>query len=273
MTLIQAIILGIIQGATEFLPISSSGHLVLVPSLLGWEIPADQAFALNVILQAATLVAVFSYFFSDIYAITKATIQAIKKKSFDDPTAQLALLMILATIPAGFSGLFLNSFFEEVFNLPRVTAFFLFVTAALLIIAEISGQRNRALENINWKDAVWVGLFQVLALFPGISRSGSTITAGMLRNLDRPSAARFSFLISIPLMLGAGANGFYHFLQLPDATGSLSQFAVGSITAAIVGYLSIRWLLKFLNQRSLYIFVIYCIFFAVLNLVLLTVQP
>ncbi len=270
MTLLQSIILGIIQGATEFLPISSSGHLVLVPSLLGWTLPSDEAFALNIILQAATLVAVCSYFLPDILAMVNAVLQALRTKTWDDPNAQLALLILLATIPAGLTGFFLNDFFERVFNDPLVTAFCLIGTAILLVMAENFGKRTRPLNAITWKDALWIGFFQVLALLPGISRSGSTITAGMLRDLDRATAARFSFLISIPLMLGAGANGLYNFISLPDTGIYWPQFLAGSITAALVGYLSIKWLLGFLNHKSLYTFAIYCLVFALINIALLT---
>lgn len=272
MTLLQAIILGIIQGATEFLPISSSGHLVLVPSLLGWEIPADQAFAFNILLQAATLVAVFSFFFKDLKSLAKATLMAIKKKSFEDPEAQLGLKIILATIPAGLVGLLLNSYFEDVYNSPMATALLLLVTAMLLIIAEKAGNRSLPMEKTTWKDALWVGLFQVLALFPGISRSGATITGGMLRNLDRPSSARFSFLISVPLMLAVGSIGLFKFFTLPETNSSLPLFFAGSLSAAVVGYLSIKWLLKFLNQRSLYTFAVYCVLFAGLNLLVAAVR-
>jgi undecaprenyl-diphosphatase len=136
-------------------------------------------------------------------------------------------------------------------------------------VGENGGKRNRGLEKASWQDAVWIGLFQVLALFPGISRSGATITAGMLRDFDRTTSARYSFLISIPLMLAAGVDGLMNFISLPDTSGSLPQFLAGSITAAIVGYLSIKWLLKFLNQRSLYTFALYCLLFAVVNLILL----
>ena len=272
MTIIQSIIIGIVQGATEFLPISSTGHLVLIPHLLGWDIPADQAFALNVILQAATLVAVISYFFRDIYDIFASVILAIRNRAWKTQQIHLALSIIIATIPAGFVGFFLNKFFERVFNSPQATAGFLIGTAFILVIGEKTGTRERSFEEINWRDAIWIGLSQVLALFPGISRSGSTITAGMIRNFNRPSSARFSFLISIPLMIGAGANGLYKFIELPNTTAYLSHFLAGSITASVVGYLSIKWLLKFLNHRSLYIFTTYCLVFAAINLILMAIQ-
>jgi undecaprenyl-diphosphatase len=272
MTLIQSIILGIIQGATEFLPISSSGHLVLVPNLLGWTLPADAAFALNIILQAATLVAVFSFFLPDILTITQASLRAIQTKSWHEPNARLALFILLSTIPAGFIGFLFNGYFERVFSQPLITAICLLGTAILLVVAENVGKRTQGLEDITWRDALWIGLFQVLALFPGISRSGATITAGMLRDFDRPSSARYSFLISIPLMLAAGVDGFLNFLSLPNTRFFLPQFLVGSITAAIVGYLSIKWLLRFLSQRSLYPFALYCSIFAIINLVLMAIS-
>lgn len=272
MTLLQAIILGILQGIAEFLPISSSGHLVLLPSLFGWDIPADQAFAFNVLLQAATLLAVFSFFFLDLYKLAYAALFAVKHKSLSDPNALLGLYIILATIPAGLVGLLLNGFFERFYNSPKATAIFLIGTAVFLIIAEKSGKRDRSMEDLSWKDALWVGIFQIFALFPGISRSGATITGGMLRDFDRTSSARFSFLISIPLMMAAGANGFYKFILLPNTTSSLPIFLVGSITAAIVGYISIKWLLNFLKQGSLYAFASYCVIFAVLNLIINSVR-
>ena len=271
MTLLQSIILGIVQGATEFLPISSSGHLVLVPSLLGWDIPSEQAFAFNILLQAATLVAILSFFYQDIFTITKATIRALQNSCWEDPLAQFGLKIFAATIPAVLVGFFFNGFFNRVFNSPQATAGFLIGTASLLIIGEKAGSRERNIHEITWTDTIWIGLFQVLALLPGISRSGSTITAGMLRNLDRLSSARFSFLISIPLMIAAGLNGLYKLKVLPETTSSLPYFLAGSITAVVVGYFSIKWLLNFLHHRSFYTFAIYCVVFAVINLIIMAI--
>lgn len=266
MTIIQSIILGIIQGLTEFLPISSSGHLILVPNLLAWEIDKDQAFAFNVLLQAATLVAVVSFFFSDLWLIAKALWRAFKERSLTDPKAKLGLYLLLATIPAGFIGLLLNGFFELVFSTPLIVAVFLIVNSLILLFAERIGNRTKDISNMHWKDAVWVGIFQIFALFPGISRSGATITGGMFRNFDRQSAARFSFLISIPLLAAAGLLGVYKMIQLPDTTANLPGFLVGSIASALVGYLSIRWLLNFLAEKSLTYFSVYCFIFATINL-------
>jgi undecaprenyl-diphosphatase len=267
MTLLQSIILGIVQGATEFLPISSSGHVVLVPHLFGWNIPVQDAFIFNIMVQAATLIAVFSYFWQDISNIISSSWHAlVKKQLFSDLDARLGLFIILATIPAGIVGITLNNFFEQIFANPLFAAIFLLGTAILLIIAERAGKRDRTLDDINWKDVLWIGAFQILALLPGISRSGATITGGMLKDFDRPAAARFSFLISIPLMMAAGAKATYEFIALPNTAAAVPIYLAGCIAAAIVGYLSIKWLMRFLNERSLYWFAGYCVVFATINL-------
>jgi undecaprenyl-diphosphatase len=259
MTIIQAIILGIVQGATEFIPISSSGHLVLTPFYLHWQIPNEDAFIFNLLVQGATLVAVFIYFWEDICSITKATILGILDRNpLADPQARLGWFLILATIPAGLVGLFFNGFFENAFGSPLATGFFLLGTAFLLSVSERIGKRSNSLENITWQDALWIGVFQILALFPGISRSGATITGGMTRNLDRYSAARFSFLMSVPVLLATGVLAIFKLSQLEHTNTLLPTYIIGFVTATVVGYLSIRWLLGFLSRHPLYVFAIYC---------------
>lgn len=273
MTFLQAIILGIVQGLTEFIPISSSGHLVLVKYLFGWEISPDAAFVFDVMVQVATLVAVFAYFWADIVSITRITFQDLRhKQPTAHPESKLAWLLLLATIPAGLIGLIFNGTFEKAFGSPLTTSIFLLVTAVLLIIAEKIGRRTRTMSEINWIDAIWIGIFQILALFPGISRSGATITAGMTRDLDRPSAARFSFLMSIPIMILAGLFASFELANIPNFADLLPTFAAGFIAAAITGYLAIRWLLKFLSNRSLYVFAIYCAIFGFFNLIIILVR-
>jgi undecaprenyl-diphosphatase len=272
MTPTQAIILGILQGITEFLPISSSGHLVLVPNILGWEIPADQSYSFNILLQAATLIAVASFFFQDFISLTKSSLHSLFNQTYDEPEFKLAIKIILSTIPAVFFGILLNGYFEKLFNNPLYTSCFLLGTATLLIIAEKAGKLDRDLSEINNYDAIWIGIFQIFALLPGISRSGSTIAGGMVRNLERESAARYSFLISFPILLAAGINGLFEFIALPNSTESLPIFLIGSIFAAGIGFLSIKWLLRFLSRRSLYSFAIYCIVFACINLLIIANQ-
>lgn len=267
MTILQSILLGIIQGLTEFLPISSSAHLVLVPYLLKWQIPADQAFVFNVLVQVATLFAVIAYFWKDLVEIVLGFIAGIfSGKPFQSPAARLGWLIILATIPAGILGLLIKDLVEAAFSSPTMTAIFLIITAVLLFLAEVIGKRKKELSEITWKDALVIGISQALAIFPGISRSGATITGAMTRDLQRPAAARFSFLISIPVMMAAGLLASLDMTSMASAAQWMPIFIPGFIAAAVAGYLSIRWLLRFLLTQPLYIFSIYCLVFALFAL-------
>lgn len=269
MTLLQSILLGIIQGLTEFLPISSSAHLVLTPFFLGWQIPYEQNFIFGVLVQVGTLAAVIAYFWRDLYAIIKGVLLGlVHRHPLETPEARMGWLIVLASIPAGLLGLLIKDMVEAAFNSPVATAFFLLVTAVLLQVAERIGKRLRALDSLNWKDALIIGFWQAAAIFPGISRSGATITGGMIRQLDRPSAARFSFLMSVPIMLAAGLLAGKDLLGMPSEGSFLPVVIVGMLTSAVVGYLSIRWLLRYLVNHSLSVFSIYC---AVLGVVALIV--
>ncbi|HPD62490.1 MAG TPA: undecaprenyl-diphosphatase UppP, partial [Anaerolineaceae bacterium] len=260
MSLIQSLILGIIQGFTEFLPISSSAHLVLVPFLFNWAIPENQVFPFDVLVQLGTLAAVILYFWKDLWKIIKAFVTGlIRRQPFAEEDARMGWYLLLATLPAGFAGIFLKERVEAAFNNPRLTAIFLFVTAVFLVGAEFFGRRSRQLDKMTWKDALWVGVFQAFSIFPGVSRSGSTIAGGMTRNFKRPAAARFAFLMSIPIMLAAGIFSLPDLFAVPDLPAFLPIVLVGFIAAGVVGYLSIRWLLSFLVKRSLIIFAVYCI--------------
>ena len=266
MNIFQSIILGIVQGITEFLPISSSAHLVIVPYLFKWEIPSEEAFVFNILIQVASLVGVFAFFWRDIYHILRAMLSGIiEKKPFAESDAKLGWYLILATIPAGVIGLLLKDQVEAAFDSPTITAFFLLITAALLVVAEKVGKRNRSLNELDWKDSLTIGFFQAIAIFPGISRSGSTITGGMIRNLERPPAARFAFLMSIPIMLAAGLLGVKDLLEVPNVTSLMVVFIPGFIASAVVSFLAIGWLLRFLNKYPLYVFAIYCVGLSVLT--------
>lgn len=260
MSFLQSILLGIIQGLTEFLPVSSSAHLVVLPRLLGWRISPDVAFVFDVLVQVATLLAVISYFWKDLIAIAREFFLGIfHRKPFTAPEARLGWLIILASIPAGVFGLLIKNWIEQAFTSLIAVGIFLFCTALLLMTAERMGHREKTLDEITWQDALWIGAFQAAAVFPGISRSGATITGGMLRQVERPAAARFSFLMAIPIMLAAGGLETVKMLQTPRLLSQLPPFIPGFIAAAVVGYLSIRWLLKYLMQHSLYDFAIYCV--------------
>lgn len=268
MSLLQAIILGIVQGLTEFLPISSSGHLVIVPFLLGWEIPEEHVFVFDVLVQMGTLMAVIVYFRKDLWAIISGFLQGLAyRRPFSTLKARMGWYLLLATIPAGLFGIFVKDRVESAFNSPVATALFLLVTAALLTISEWIGRRSRPLDSIHWKDALWMGCAQALSVFPGVSRSGSTIAGGLSRHLERPAAARFSFLMSIPVMLAAGLLAGLDLLEVPNLGSFLPIIAAGFVTSAIVGYLSIHWLLSYLARHSLRSFAIYCAAIAAVTLI------
>lgn len=259
MSIFQSIILGIVQGLTEFLPVSSSGHLVIVPFLLNWKIPEEEAFVFDVLVQVATLLAVFAYFRKDLVEIARAFINGLlARRPFIDPLARTGWLLVLATIPAGLLGLLFKDQVEQAFASPLFTGVALLVTAALLLLAEKIHHCETYPECLTWRQALWIGCFQALALLPGISRSGSTIAGGMTARLSRPASARFSFLMSIPIMLAAGLAAIVDLVAIPDVGRLLLTYIPGFISAAIVGYLAIRWLLAYLARRPLYIFSIYC---------------
>jgi undecaprenyl-diphosphatase len=260
LTLFQSILLGIIQGLTEFLPISSSAHLVITPYILGWNIPDQAEFIFDVLVQLGTLFAVIVYFWRDLVGITKSFLLGIwRKQPFLETQGRLGWLLILATIPAVLAGMYFKDMVEQAFSSPIATAIFLIFTAVLLVSAELLGRRVRQIEQLSWLDALIVGLFQALSLFPGISRSGSTITAGLLRGFDRRSAARFSFLMSVPVMLGAGGLAILDLLQMPGFATQIPTLLAGFAASMIVGYLSIRWLLGYLTRHSFYGFAVYCL--------------
>lgn len=256
MDLFQAFILGIVQGATEYIPVSSSAHLVLVPWFLGWP---DPSFEFEVLVQLGTLVGVFVFFWRDIVAIVQAVLTGlVQRQPFGTFEARLGWLVVVATIPAVVLGLLFKDYFEAAFAAPVFAGGLLIFTAALLVVAERFGSRTRKLESMGWLDAVIVGFWQVAAMLPGISRSGATISGAVLKGFDRTSAARFSFLMSIPALLGAGVLALLDLLQAGTLGSQLPSITVGFIAAAVSGYLCIRWLLGYLQQHSLYIFAAYC---------------
>ena len=261
--------MGIIQGLTEFLPISSSAHLVITPFLLGWDIPQEQVFPFGVLVQIGTLIAVIIYFFNDLHALGRGMlISLFSGEAIINDQNRLGWLIIAATIPVGVAGFLLSDVIDQAFHSPIATAFFLYVTALLLLVGEHFGRRERPLTQMSWMDAIWIGISQALAVFPGISRSGATITAGMLRHVKRADAGRFSFLMAVPIMLAAGLKSTFDLLEVPDLHLFIPVLAVGVISSAVVGYLSIHWLLGFLNRNSMRGFAIYCILVASVTLIL-----
>ena len=269
MSPIQAALLGLVQGLTEFLPISSSAHLVLAPAYLGWDISKTEAFIFDVLVQWGTLLAVIIYFRSDLLAIIRASLHSLGTRSLEDPLAKLGWLIALGTLPAALIGWLIRDSILGVFVMPGFAGWLLLGTAGLLVFAELVGKRQREMESLSSMDALVIGAFQALALLPGISRSGATIAGAVSRNLKREAAARFSFLLSVPVMLGAGFLALLELTAFPEAESFVISLLVGFLVATLVGYASIRWLLRFLSTHSLYSFAIYCALLGTISIWLL----
>ncbi len=250
-TIWQALVLGTLQGLTEFLPVSSSAHLSLTPWVFGWQ-PAGLAF--DVSLHIGTLVALLWYFRAEWVKLTVGGLTLLKhRKPIDDGSRQ-ALFIVIATIPAVIAGLLLEDLAETVFRAPIVTAIALIVMGALLWVVDAKVPQTRNREGMRWQDALLVGLAQCLALVPGVSRSGATITAGRSLGLDRGSAAVFSFLMSLPIITGAAI------FKVPDAvreSGVSLPLLVGIAAAALSSWLAIAVLLRFVKSRSYAVFAFY----------------
>ena len=265
MNIFQSFLLGILQGLTEFIPVSSTAHLLIGQKILGLP-SSDAMFSFLVLVQLGTILSLIVYFWKDLWALIKA----IFAKPFSTSLNRLAWYIIIATIPALIFGYLLKSAVETLFKTPLLEAGIrLLITAILLGLAEWLGRHNRTIEKMTWLDALSIGIAQVLAVFPGASRSGTTISAGMARGFDRSSAARFAFLMAIPVMLAAGGYQSLDLLKMSGLTSFLPVLAVGFGTAALIGWLAIKWLMGYLNKHSLYIFAGYC---AVLGFVVLVIQ-
>ena len=255
MTILQAVVLGVVQGLTEFLPVSSTAHLILVPQLLGWQLQADAVFAFNVLLQLGTLAAVLIYFRSDLFEIAASMLQGISKRApWQTPSARLGWLLIAGTIPAVVLGIALKPYFAALHQQPAVVAGVLAGTAVLIFGAERWGRRERALASLSALDAVLIGAFQASALVPGVSRSAATMCGALLRGLRRPDAARFSFLLSVPVLAGASVLAAADLAATPNVSALLLPLLLGTFTSMLVGLASIYWLLSYLQRRSLLVF-------------------
>jgi undecaprenyl-diphosphatase len=251
----QAIILGIVQGLTEFIPVSSSGHLVLLPWLFGWPEPG---LAFDTVLHLGTLLAVLIVFWRDFIILAVAWLRSLVQHKADTPQARLAWWVVLGTLPAALLGALLEKHFEALFSAPLYVAVFLGITGLWLVLAERMGRRERQVEDLTWWQTLLVGLAQGLAIAPGISRSGATIGAGMLWGLKREAAARFSFLLAAPIIFGAGLLQLKKLLGVPGLGRELPLLALGFLAAFITGYLCIRFLLGYLKEHRLTVFAAYC---------------
>jgi undecaprenyl-diphosphatase len=266
MTWYQALILGMVQGASEFLPISSSAHLVLVPWLLGWQFEPHAFFTFSVTVHWGTLAAVVLAFRDDLLRFGRAALLAVVHRDLlETPEATLAWLLLLATLPGGLAGIVLGGVVERAFSNPPAVAGLLLGTAGLLALGErsrsiraASPAEFRMLKSLRIRDAILIGLAQAVALLPGISRSGATISAGLFRGLDRVDAVRFSFLMSVPIIFGAGLVALAELAGEPGAAQTLPSLVIGLLAAGVVGFIAIRWLVRHLAGGSLRGFAVYC---------------
>ena len=292
MSYFQAIVIGILQGVTELFPISSLGHSVLIPAWLGWDkiVNAQSAgesfyLAFVVALHVATALALLWYFRQDWKRIIAGFFHTLRTRKLETPDERLAWLLIVATIPAGLTGIALEHALRTLFAKPLAAAIFLTVNGVILLVGERYRRRRsvqrlvtthdtsrsttevgRRLDTLDFKEAGFVGVAQVGALFAGVSRSGITMVAGLVRGLDHEDAARFSFLLATPIILAAGVY------KIPDFTGPLGdgirgQALAGSIAAAIAAYGAVRFLVRFFQTRNLLPFAIYCLVFGGLSII------
>lgn len=263
MDIIQALILGIVQGLTEFLPVSSSAHLVFVPYLIG----TTSSLAYDTLLHIGTLVAVVAYFWKDIINMVKSFFSSLldipkgqfRKGLQEDQFKKLAWFVIIGTIPAGLAGILLKDFFEGLFSNITAVGFFLIITGFLLWGSEMMSRRisnKTSLKEMSVKNSILIGIAQAFAIAPGISRSGATISAGLFLGIERELAARYSFLLSIPAILGAALVQAKDIGSLMDIS-SVAAIA-GFIAAIISGYLAVKFMLKLIKERDLLPFAYYC---------------
>jgi len=272
LTILQAIVLGIVQGLTEFLPISSSGHLIIVPWLFNWHFLLENP-GLNktfdVALHMGTFVAVVVYFWREIGRLLAAWVRSMTKRSLADPEARLAWLLIVSTIPAALIGVALESFIEEQLGKPWIIAVMMLVFAGVMYLIDHIAKLDRDLDSLTWLDAVLIGVAQAFALCPGVSRSGITMMTGLLMRLDRESAARYSFLMSIPVIGGAAAYKALEVARDGLPAGTSTPFLVGIASAAVSGFAAIWFTLAYLKRHNFDLFVVYRIVVGVAILILI----
>jgi undecaprenyl-diphosphatase len=265
--LLQAAFLGIVQGLTEFIPVSSSGHLVLFPRLFGWD---DFGLAFDVALHLGTLIAVLFYFRREWLLVIRGFFSSFTVKPGEwDFGQKLAWLIILASIPAAAAGVALEALVESHLRSVATVAAFLAAGAVVMTVAEVLGKKDRSFEEVRVKDSAWMGIFQVLALAPGMSRSGVTMSAGMMSGLDREAAARFSFMMAAPLIGGAGLIEAVKLATRGFTEGTPGMLVVGLLTSAAAGLVAIKYLLLYLKKRSLAPFIVYSLMVALAAMLVL----
>ena len=257
-TVFQAMVIGLVQGLTEFLPISSTAHVKMIPVVLGW---GDPGVAFTAVIQLGSIAAILWYFWDDLRQVTVGTVRATLDRKFDAPDFRLGLGILVGTLPIVVGGLLIKVFIPDFDNSPlRNSATIAVVSigmALLLAAAELVGKRQRTFDQLDLKDGVMMGFAQALALIPGVSRSGSTLTAGLFMGLERATAARFSFLLGVPAITLAGLVELKGLLDSGLGNVGLGPLLAGLLAAVVSSYLAIFWLLRFLKRHSTWVFVWY----------------
>ena len=267
----QAFVLGIVQGLTEFLPISSTAHLKVIPAIFGWR---DAGISFDAVIQLGSIAAVVGYFWKDLKNITLGSIKAVRERNYKSQEFKLAIAIALGTIPILFGGLLIKIFVPDYDKSPlrslAAIAIASIIMSSLLALAEIFGQRDktekRQFQRVRVIDGILMGLAQSVAIIPGVSRSGSTLTAGLFLGLDRVAATRFSFLLGIPAITIAGIVEFISIVRKGFGDVGVAQLAIGLFSSVIFSYLAIAWLLKFFQTHTTWVFVIYRLIFGTLIL-------
>jgi undecaprenyl-diphosphatase len=269
-SILQAIVLGLVQGITEFAPISSSGHLILVPWMLGWHIVDDPALnkSFDVALHMGTFVGAVIYFRHDLWIYIKAFVESCRARAIGTPDERLAWALVVGTIPGMIAGATLESVIEDKLGQPWLIAVMLAVFGVVLYVVDRLARRDRDLDTVGVRTGLFVGIAQALALQPGVSRSGVTITAGRLVGLNREAAARFSFLLALPIIAGAGGLKALDLVQ-HGFQGYGPQFLAGFLAAAISGFFVIWFLLRYLRTHDFLVFMVYRLAVAALVLLLI----
>ncbi len=268
--ILKAILLGVVQGLTEFLPVSSTAHLRVIPSFFGW---GDIGASYTAVMQVGTMMAIILYFRNDLMNMLKSTLLSLKTRDFNSKDTKLFIMIILGTIPIVILGFLLKDFIRHEFRNMYVVASSLIFFSLVLWIADRYTKKTVNMEKLGYVDGLIIGFFQALALIPGASRSGSTISGAFFRNMTREDAARFSFLLSIPAVLLSGTYElFSQRAELMRADSAILSLVIATIVSGVVGYWSIGFLLSFIKKHSMNLFVIYRILFGILIIILLSTK-
>ena len=260
MTILQALILGIVQGLCEFIPISSSGHLILVPWLFGWtffQVHPDWNKTFDVALHLGTFVAAVIYFWREIVAILRAWVHSLRTRRVESVDERLAWLLLISTVPAGIVGVAFESFVEDRLGKPYLICTMMIAFALVMLLADRTAKLSKNMSDLRWPHALGIGVAQAIALSPGVSRSGITIVTGLFMGLDRESAARYSFLLSVPVVGGAAMYKLAQLAKDGMPPHMAQPFLVGTIAAAVSGLAAIWFVLSYLRTHTFTIFIVY----------------